>query len=89
MSTLSELLPAAKPLQGSGFAAGKSLLKVLKSALQGRQPSQGTLGRSQTARGGFSPTPWLAPHTASRKAPGAPLGTARARWGSRGQRLRS
>ena len=41
----------------SGFAAGKSSVKVLWRALQGRHPSQGTLGRSQTARGGFSATP--------------------------------
>ena len=69
-------------LMRKGTAASqpaKAHSSVVRSALQGRQPSQGTLGRSQTARGGFSPTPWLAPHTASRKAPGAPLGTARAR----------
>eukprot|EP00964_Phaeocystis_antarctica_P149261 scaffold116344_cov51-Phaeocystis_antarctica.AAC.1 len=40
---------------------------------------QGTLGRSQAARGGFSPTSWLAPRTGGRMAPGASRRRPRAR----------
>ena len=58
----------------AGCEAGKSYIRVARRALQGRQPSQGTLGRSQAARGGFSPTPWLAPRTGGRMAPGASRG---------------
>eukprot|EP00964_Phaeocystis_antarctica_P036119 scaffold20641_cov61-Phaeocystis_antarctica.AAC.2 len=50
--------------------------EFLENGTQRRQPSQGTLGRSQTARGGFSPPPWLAPRAGGKMAPGAPLRTA-------------
>ena len=64
---------------GSGFAGREGLPWSSENGIQRRQPSQGTLGRSQTARGGFSPTPWLAPRTGGRMAPGASRGRPRAR----------
>ena len=51
---------------------------VVRGAIQAWQPSQWTTGRTRRAYGGFSPTPWLAPHTPSSMAPGAPLRRPRA-----------